>query len=126
MANPIDMNKQKELFSIPASHHESLLIKNGLRFYSFNCFSIPRSITSRFYSYYKLLYWSGDYLLHVIDNNEGSIFRSGIEFRTVFHREVTRGYIMAHRGKQFAISFRAVDSKYELPSIALISAATID
>jgi len=103
--SPVNIQSpQSELFPIPASRADSLLIKSGLRFYLANVFAIPAPIVDRYFSYYKLLYWTGH---HTIDSIEaGMIVRDNIAFYVRYHNDLTRGAILRNPTAQYALSFR--------------------
>ncbi len=96
-------SKQSNLFETPFSEVDRTVLRNGIRFYSIGCTSIPAPIVSRYFTYYNLLYWSGSHLLKQIQ--AGIIERDNIAFRVIFHK-LSRGKILANPDKQYKLSFR--------------------
>lgn len=109
---------QSELFPAPYSRAEFLVIRSGISFLSRTAFKLPYPVSCKYFSYYKLLYWTGSYTLESIE--AGIIVRDGIAFRVHFHG-TNRGSILAYPNDQYALSFRAPNSEFDLDPIVLIS-----
>lgn len=113
--------KQSELFPIPYSKAEFLIMRSGINLFTTKAFSIPYPVSAKYFSYYKLLYWTGQHLLESIE--AGIICRDGIAFRVQFHG-ITRGQILSDPDAQYAISFRAPTSEWEIDPVVLISTSS--
>lgn len=103
----------------PLNAVDNLIVRQGLRFYSTYCPRIPRQVVASYYSYYKLLYWSGHHLLESIE--AGVICRDDIAFRVLYFDKLTRGKILANPDAQYAISFRKVHDAWMHDPIVLVS-----
>jgi hypothetical protein len=118
MLNTIE--NQTELFPIPYSYAEKLLIQSGLKVYAYQCARIPKPIVHRYFKTYYLLYWSRTYLVDRIVS--GHITHDGIEYRVIYGSTVTRGRILQSAdSNQFALSFRIADSQYNIDPVVIIS-----
>jgi hypothetical protein len=106
----------------PLSNVERQVMRNGIRFFTSHVFAIPYPVAVANFSYYKLLYWSGHHTLESIE--AGIIVRDDIAFIVRYHRDLTRGKILANPDAQYAISFRAPRKDWNIDPIVLISEAT--
>jgi hypothetical protein len=100
---------------------EFMIMRNGIRFYTSNTFHIPYPITYKYFSYYKLLYWSGAHILESIE--AGLIVRDDIAFIVKYHKDLTRGKILNEKDKQYVLSFREPEPKWSIDPIVIISVA---
>ncbi len=100
---------------------DRILIQSGVRFYTENCFVIPAPIVSKYLKTYKLIYWHGFFLLATMQ--AGMIERDGVAYRVKFHRNLTRGYIIAHKEQQFALSFREPADENLYPYVLISSSS---
>lgn len=120
MTNQIyNKSGQLELLPIPYNTAELLLIRSGIKFYSYQCFSIPAPIVSRYFNTYKLLYWSGHHLLDQII--AGTITRNDVAYRVVYRNQLTRGYILQNRDEQYSLSFRESYDAWNIEPVVIIS-----
>lgn len=121
--------EQINLFPLPLTASDHQNIRSAIRFYSEHCWSLPQPLIDNYFIEYKLLYWAGDYLLDNLTTNEGQLMRINPLtsakkcYKLAFHRNLTRGKILADRQKQYALSFRIPAAKWNLPAIVLIGAA---
>lgn len=98
------LQNQMELFQIPHDHADWLIIRSGIRQYSLHSFCIPAPIVQKYFSYYKLLFWSGTHILESIE--AGMIVRDNISFYVHYHGSLTRGKIVQKPDSQYRLSFR--------------------
>lgn len=112
---------QTELFPIPYSYSEKLLIQSGIRYLIGNQFSIPKPLVDKYFHTYYLLYWSGKHLISKLSNREGFIEKDGILWKVIFHKGLTRGKIAANLDSQYALSFRQADEWLRQHPTVLIS-----
>lgn len=98
---------------------EYITMQSGIKFYTEKVFAIPYPVSTWYFSYYKLLYWTGSHTLSQIV--AGTITRDSEAFRVVFHNGLTRGYILANPDEQYALSFRIPENEWELYPTVLIS-----
>lgn len=114
------IENQTELFPIPYSYAEKLLIQSGLKVYAYQCARIPKPIVHRYFKAYYLLYWSRSHLLnHIVS---GNIIHDGIEYRVIYGSNVTRGRIIqSENPEQFALSFRIAAEEYHIDPVVIIS-----
>jgi hypothetical protein len=118
MLNTIE--NQTELFPIPYSYAEKLLIRSGLKVYAYQCARIPKPVVHRYFKTYYLLYWSRSHLLSQI--RSGHITHDGIEYRVIYATDCNRGRIVAaDNPEQFALSFRIAESQYNIDPVVIIS-----
>jgi hypothetical protein len=118
--------KQGELaLSTPRySTVEHRIMRNGIQSYTLNTFAIPYPIAYKYFSYYKLLYWSG---YHVIESIEaGLIVRDDIAFKVQYNKEqgLTRGEIIRAPDMQYCLSFRSPDKQWHIDPVVIISQAS--
>jgi len=114
---------QKELFETPYCEYDRMVIRNGIRFYTTQCLSIPAPVIIKYFQYYKLFYHSAEYTIREIAN--GIIEKDGIAFKVKYHKSLTRGRILWNQQynpfTQYRLSFRAPKSEYDIPAIVIIS-----
>lgn len=113
--------KQQNLFPEPYNEVERMIMRNGIKFYLYNTFRIPYPVTYKYFSEYRLLYWSGEYLLEQI--SVGMIERYCAVYQVIYHDGLTRGYIKANPKEQYALSFRIVKSEWSFDPVVLIKKA---
>jgi hypothetical protein len=101
-------------------------LRNGIRFYTTQCQSIPYPVAAAYYHYYKLLYWSGHHVLESIE--AGLIVRDDIAFIVKYHKDLTRGKILneskQNPNKQYKLSFRAPLDSWNIDPVVIISECT--
>ena len=118
-------NRQGELYlSNPRySATERMIIRNGIRFYTHNSFSIPYPVAYKYFKHYKKLYWSAQYIISQIE--AGIIVRDDIAFIVQYHKNLTRGIILEsakqNENTQFSLSFRAPKDEWNVAPVVLIS-----
>lgn len=95
---------QQNLFPTPWSASDRLVLSHGIRFLSTKCNRIPTPIVQKYFNLYKLHYWTGTHLLNQIE--AGLICRYDTAFIVHYHGGLTRGKILEHSDKQYAVSFR--------------------
>jgi len=114
---------QKELFESPYCEYDRMVIRNGIRFYTTQCISIPAPVTLKYFQYYKLFYHSASYIVEEIQ--AGIIEKDGIAFKVKYHKSLTRGKILWNQQHnpfaQYRLSFRAPKSEYNIDPIVIIS-----
>ena len=104
---------------------EANLIKQGLRFYSQLCKTIPSPIVADYFDVYNLLYWSAKHTYYNII--EGHIYKDGTNYQVIY-KGMTRGELLKlidteQSHKQIALSFRKVVAGCDLPPVVLLSIA---
>jgi hypothetical protein len=124
--HPVNMKGiQESLFPIPYSETDRMVLRNGIRFYNNLIFRIPYPVTSNYFKYYKLLYWSANHIIESIE--AGMICRDDIAFRIHYNANLTRGKILHaanHEStalKQYALSFRAAYDGWSIDPVVIIS-----
>jgi len=98
---------------------EQQIMRNGIKFYTHNTFHIPYPITYKYFSYYKLLYWSGAHILESIE--AGMIVRDDIAFIVQYKDNLTRGKILKNKDIQYCLSFRKPEEQWCIDPIVIIS-----
>ena len=117
-----NLNPQASLFPVPHSAVDRTVLRNGIRFYTTQCQSIPYPVAAAYFHYYKLLYWSGAHILESIE--AGMIVRDNIAFIVKYHKDLTRGYILKHKDAQYKMSFRAPLDSWNIDPVVIISECT--
>ena len=116
-SNQVNQSDQLLLFPIPSSA-ERYQMRAGIRLITENSFSIPSQL-QRYFSTYKLFYWRGEFILSKIES--GTITKDGIKYAVKFHRNLTRGQMLASKQNQFALSFRAPNEDWAILPVVIIS-----
>ena len=81
---------------------ESIALITGIRYFARNCFSIPAPIVAAYFSHYKKVHWSGEYLQQQL--SQGTVIcRHGIFFTPILHESAT----LIDTDSQYVLSFRA-------------------
>ncbi len=119
--NQMELDLQSSLPQV-----EFTIIRSGIRFYATKCRGIPSPIVAKYFSQYRLIYWSAGYTLTQIES--GIIVKDDIAFR-VSYQGITRGEILAavqqgNHMQQLALSFRSPKAEWNLPPVVIISPAT--
>ena len=117
-------NPQASLFPIPFSETDRTVLRNGIRFYTSHIPAIPYPVVANYFKYYKKLFWSAAHILESIE--AGMIVREDICFQVKYHKNLTRGKILAaakeNCNTQFMLSFRAPYDGWNIDPVVLISA----
>lgn len=109
----------------PALNSAKLLQKYGVtrsivHHIATNNFTISLNYADCF-STYRLLYWDSQYLLSKIV--DGMLTADYKEYLVIYHR-CTRGQVLAAKGQQVALSFRAAKRDFGLVPYVLVSLAS--
>lgn len=122
--------QQLPLFPHLAAHSPNTLdytlVRNAVRFYSTNVFSIAPPLAQLYFNRYYLLYWRGDHFIAQSADAAGTITitKDSIAYQIVYKNGLTRGKILANIGDQIALSFREPFPEYGLHPIVLVSTAS--
>lgn len=116
---------QHELFPHTTNPVDRTIEMNAVRFYTNQCFAIPKPLANHYMKQYFLVYWRGSFILEQMQ--EGYITRKRsidnrlLRYKIVFKTPLTRGKILARLENQFALSFREPFQEYGINPVVFIS-----
>lgn len=102
---------------IPTTPHR-MTIRAGIKFFSEHTFAIPAPIVNDYFIEYKLIYWSGYYLIKAMSQEKGYISRGHTKYKVIYN---TGFKGVKDPDKQYAISFRIPKDDWNLEPVAIIS-----